>query len=151
MTRTEKLLAELIALPSVNPAFAPSDGTSARQARQPHPYYWREQRVADFLAAAAARAGLEVEFQKVLPGRSNLIARLLPRNKIRQTILLAPHLDTVGADESQFVPHRKNGRLARPRRVRHERFRRRHAHRALRTGERQIASEGNGNCFRRID
>ena len=42
---------------------------------------------------------------------SNLIARLLPRNKIRQTILLAPHLDTVGADDSQFVPRRKNGRL----------------------------------------
>jgi acetylornithine deacetylase/succinyl-diaminopimelate desuccinylase-like protein len=67
--------------------------------------------VADFLATVTARAGLEVEFQKVLPGRSNVIVRLLPRNKIRQTILLAPHLDTVNADESQFVPRRKNGRL----------------------------------------
>jgi acetylornithine deacetylase/succinyl-diaminopimelate desuccinylase-like protein len=67
--------------------------------------------VADFLATVAARAGLEVEFQKVLPGRSNVIARLLPPGKIRQTILLAPHLDTVGADESQFIPRRKNGRL----------------------------------------
>ena len=110
MTRTEKLLAELIALPSVNPAFAPSDGASARQARLRQSYYG-EKNVADFLAAVAARAGLEVEFQKVLPGRSNLIARLLPRNKIRQTILLAPHLDTVGADDSQFIPRRKNGRL----------------------------------------
>ncbi len=52
-----------------------------------------------------------MEFQKVLPGRSNLIARLRPRNKIRQTILLAPHLDTVSADDSQFIPRRKNGRL----------------------------------------
>ena len=110
MTRTEKLLAELIALPSVNPAFAPSDGASARQARLRQSYYG-EKNVADFLASVAARAGLEVEFQKVLPGRPNLIVRLLPRNKIRQTILLAPHLDTVGADESQFVPRRKNGRL----------------------------------------
>ena len=33
MTRTEKLLAELIALPSVNPAFVPQIGTSARQTR----------------------------------------------------------------------------------------------------------------------
>ena len=33
MTRTEKLLAELIALPSVNPAFAPPSVTSARQTR----------------------------------------------------------------------------------------------------------------------
>ena len=100
MTRTEKLLAELIALPSVNPAFLPAR----------HPMAG-EKRVADFLASVAARAGLEVELQKVLPGRSNVISRLLPRNKIRQTILLAPHLDTVGADESQFIPCRKNGRL----------------------------------------
>ncbi len=104
--RTEKLLAELIALPSVNPAFVPPDAASARQAR-----HFGERNVADFLAATAARAGLEVEFQKVFSGRSNLVARLLPRNKIRRTILLAPHLDTVGADESQFVPRRKNGRL----------------------------------------
>ena len=104
MTRTEKLLAELIALPSVNPAFLPP--------RHPHA---GEKRVADFLAAVAARAGLEVEFQKVVladgPNRSNIIARLRPRNKIKQTILLAPHLDTVGADETKFIPQRKNGRL----------------------------------------
>ncbi|MGA2179599.1 MAG: M20/M25/M40 family metallo-hydrolase [Verrucomicrobiota bacterium] len=106
MTRTEKLLAELIALPSVNPAFAPQSVASARQAR-----HYGEKNVADFLASVAARAGLEVEFQKVLPGRSNVIACLLPRNKIRQTILLAPHLDTVNTDDSQFIPRRKNGRL----------------------------------------
>jgi len=100
MTRTEKLLAELIALPSVNPAFLPPR----------HPYAG-EKRVADFLATVAACAGLEVEFQKVLPGRSNLIARLRPKNKIKQTILLAPHLDTVGADGTRFIPQRKNGRL----------------------------------------
>jgi acetylornithine deacetylase/succinyl-diaminopimelate desuccinylase-like protein len=100
MTRTEKLLAELIALPSVNPAFLPP--------RHPHA---GEKRVADFLMSVAARAGLEVEFQKVLPGRSNLIARLRPKNKIKQTILLAPHLDTVGADGTRFIPQRKDGRL----------------------------------------
>lgn len=100
MTRTEKLLAELIALPSVNPAFLPPR----------HPLAG-EKRVADFLAATAARAGLDVEFQEVLPGRSNVIARLRPKNKIRQTILLAPHMDTVGADGTRFIPQRKNGRL----------------------------------------
>src|SRR5665213_2859649 len=100
MTRTDKLLAELVALPGVNPAFLPP--------RHPHA---GEKRVADFLAAVAAHAGLEVEFQPVLPGRSNVIARLRPKNKIRQTILLAPHLDTVGADEARFIPQRKNGRL----------------------------------------
>ena len=118
VTRTEKLLAELIALPSVNSAFVPQSvvGTARRavraDARAARPYlYYGEKNVADFLASIAKRAGLEVEFQKVLPGRSNLIVRLRPRNKIRQTILLAPHLDTVGADDSQFVPCRKNGRL----------------------------------------
>ncbi len=110
MTRTEKLLAELIALPSVNPAFAPSDGASARPARLRHSHYGEKQ-VADFLASVAASAGLEVEFQKVLPGRSNVIVRLLPRNKVKQTILLAPHLDTVVAADPQFIPFRKNGRL----------------------------------------
>ena len=100
MTRTEKLLAELIALPSVNPAFLPAHHPNAG-----------EKNVADFLAAVAARAGLDVEFQKVFLNRSNLIARLRPKNKIKQTILLAPHLDTVGADAASFIPQRKNGRL----------------------------------------
>jgi acetylornithine deacetylase/succinyl-diaminopimelate desuccinylase-like protein len=100
MTRTEKLLAELIALPSVNPAFLPPRHPNAG-----------EKNVADFLAAVAARAGLEVEFQKVFLNHSNVIARLRPKNKIKQTILLAPHLDTVGADGTRFIPQRKNGRL----------------------------------------
>ena len=161
MTRTEKLLAELIALPSVNPAFVPSEtvGPRCRAASDdqqvvptnaPHPFAG-EQRVADFLAAVAAGAGLEIEFQKVLPGRSNLIARLLPRNKIRQTILLAPHLDTVGADGTKFIPQRKNGRL--------------YGRGACDTkgsvaamlsalcelANSQIASARNRNCLRRID
>ena len=100
MLRTEQLLAELIALPSVNPAFLPLRHPQAG-----------EKRVADFLAATAAQAGLDVEFQKVLPGRSNVIARLRPKNPVKQTILLAPHLDTVGAEGTKFIPQRKNGRL----------------------------------------
>jgi acetylornithine deacetylase/succinyl-diaminopimelate desuccinylase family protein len=101
MRRTEKLLRELIALPSVNPAFLPAGDARAT-----------ERHVADFVAAVAARAGLDVELQKVLPGRSNVIARLTPAGKPRRRILLAPHLDTVpAADESQFVPRKKNGRL----------------------------------------
>ena len=106
MTRTEKLLAELIALPSVNSAFAPQDGATARQARLSK---FGEKNVADFLASIAKRAGLEVEFQRVfgvrghvraLKGgdvsphsqieRSNLIIRLRPRNKVRQISCLRP-------------------------------------------------------------
>ena len=106
MTRTGKLLAELIALPSVNSAFVAKNGTPAQSAD-----FLGEKNVADFLMSVAARAGLEVTFQKVLPGRANLIARLRPPNKIRATILLAPHLDTVSAEISQFIPRQKNGRL----------------------------------------
>ena len=101
VTDTEKLLRELIALPSVNPAFlGPGD---------PHA---GEERVADFLAATAARAGLDIEFQKVLPGRSNLLATLSPSGKVRQRILLAPHMDTVGVfSEDQFLPRINGDRL----------------------------------------
>jgi succinyl-diaminopimelate desuccinylase len=101
MSETEKLLSQLIALPSVNPAALP--------AHHPHA---GEGRVGDFLATVTASAGLDVEFQKVFPQRANLLARLRPARKIRCTILLAPHLDTVNvANENQFVPMRRNGRL----------------------------------------
>jgi acetylornithine deacetylase len=101
MSDTAKLLNELIALPSVNPAFLP-----------PGDRWAGEGRVADFLAVTAARAGLEIEFQKVLPGRVNLIARLRPAGKVARTILLAPHMDTVPpAHEDQFVPRKQGDRL----------------------------------------
>jgi acetylornithine deacetylase/succinyl-diaminopimelate desuccinylase-like protein len=85
----------------VNPAFLPLGDAQAG-----------EQCVADFLAATAARAGLDIEFQKALPGRVNLIARLRPKTRVSRTILLAPHLDTVpAATEEQFVPRREGDRL----------------------------------------
>jgi acetylornithine deacetylase/succinyl-diaminopimelate desuccinylase-like protein len=113
MTRTEKLLAELIALPSVNPAFAPPGEASTRPASGLYggKSIYGEKYVAEFLAAIAAKAGLEVEFQKVRPDRANLLVRLLPRSRVKQTILLAPHLDTVGATPAQLIPQRKMGRL----------------------------------------
>ncbi|MBI2926210.1 MAG: M20/M25/M40 family metallo-hydrolase [Verrucomicrobia bacterium] len=103
MTPTEKLLRELIALPSVNPAFL--------RAGDPHA---GEQRIAEFLLAVAAQAGLDVDFRAVSPGRPNLMARLRPSGQIRRRILLAPHLDTVGGEPlspTLFDPVTKNGRL----------------------------------------
>ncbi len=101
MSRTAKLLAELIALPSVNPAFAGAAGPLTG-----------EQRVAEFLAATAAKAGLDVELRAVHPNRPNLLAVLSPAGRVQQRILLAPHLDTVNpASEEQFIPRRRNGRL----------------------------------------
>jgi acetylornithine deacetylase/succinyl-diaminopimelate desuccinylase-like protein len=101
MTDAEKLLRELIALPSVNPAFLPRNDARAGEGR-----------VADFLAVTAARAGLDVHFQKVLPGRSNMLATLSPSGKAKRRLLLAPHLDTVNAvSEKQFVPRTAHGRI----------------------------------------
>jgi acetylornithine deacetylase/succinyl-diaminopimelate desuccinylase-like protein len=97
------LLRELIALPSVNPAFLP-----------PGNPYAGEQRVGEFLAAHARRAGLDVEFQPVEPRRANLVARMSPRGQVRQRVLLAPHLDTVGGNEvpgALFTPRVTQGRL----------------------------------------
>ena len=142
MTRTEKLLAELIALPSVNPAFLPPRHPHGSRVKMCRGFSRRHRR--------ARRTGNRISNQ-FCPDRSNLIARLRPRNKIRQTILLAPHLDTVGADGTQFIPQRKNGRL--------------HGRGACDTkgsvaamltalcelAECQIASARNGNCLRRID
>lgn len=97
-----QLLRELIALPSVNPAFLPGRDDLTG-----------ERRVADFLAFTADRAGLELEWQEVFPGRSNLLIRLTPAGgKVRRRILLAPHMDTVGVDgEARFKPVMKSGRL----------------------------------------
>jgi len=101
MTDAEKLLRELIALPSVNPAFLP--GNDARAG---------EGRVADFIAVTAACAGLAIDFQKVLPGRSNILATLSPSGKVKQRLLLAPHLDTVNVvSDKQFVPRTADGRI----------------------------------------
>ena len=96
-----RLLQDLIALPSVNPAFF-SD-----------PNLHGEHRVAEFLASAARRHGLEVESQPVVPGRSNLLVRLTPRGPVRQRVLLAPHLDTVGepAYALQLKPVVRDGRV----------------------------------------
>src|SRR5579863_6299145 len=100
MTETEKLLRELIALPSINPAFLAVGAANAGEAR-----------VAEFLKTKAARAGLEAECKRALPGRSNLLIRLVPPCRVRQRILLAPHLDTVNAEPAQLLPRRSNGRL----------------------------------------
>jgi acetylornithine deacetylase/succinyl-diaminopimelate desuccinylase-like protein len=103
MAASEKLLRELIALPSVNPAALPEGDSRAGEAR-----------VAEFLAAQAAQAGLEVELRPVFPGRPNLLARLTSSEVTRQTVLLAPHSDTVGDPAmaaSLFRPTRRAGRL----------------------------------------
>jgi acetylornithine deacetylase/succinyl-diaminopimelate desuccinylase-like protein len=103
MLHPAKLLSELIAIPSVNPAFLPEGDRRAG-----------EKKAGDYLAALADRLGLEVEFQKVFPGRCNVLIRLSPSGRKRRTVMLAPHLDTVGdtsMPDSMFDPVKRQGRL----------------------------------------
>jgi succinyl-diaminopimelate desuccinylase len=103
MARPDKFLCDLIALPSVNPAFLPANDPRAG-----------EHRVCDFLAARASQAGLDVEFKTVFPNRANLLAYLAPARKPKQRLLLAPHMDTVGGEpmtDRLFTPRRQGGRI----------------------------------------
>lgn len=101
MTNTVKLLQELIAIPSVNPAFRPEGDQ-----------YAGEQGVGDYLASTASSAGLDVEFQAVAPGRSNVLIRHTPA-RFNRRVLLAPHMDTVGGEDmaSLVRPRLEGGRL----------------------------------------
>jgi succinyl-diaminopimelate desuccinylase len=103
MSKVAKLLAELIAVPSVNPAFLPAKDPRAG-----------EKQLGEFVATIAACAGLDVEFREVFPKRSNVLATLRPTGKVRQRVLLAPHLDTVGGADvpgKLFSPRVESGRL----------------------------------------
>ncbi|MCZ7634587.1 MAG: M20/M25/M40 family metallo-hydrolase [Verrucomicrobia bacterium] len=95
-----RMLRELVALPSVNPAFLPAGDPLGG-----------EERATAWLAALADRWGLGVERQSVLPGRDNLWVRLEPSGRRRQRVILAPHLDTVAAMPKQLRPVRRDGRL----------------------------------------
>ena len=87
LTAVNRLLRELVARPSINPTFLPGQ-----------PELTGEERVAEFLAETARSAGIEVRRQAVLPGRKNLIARISPSGKVRERIMLTPHMDVVPAN-----------------------------------------------------
>jgi acetylornithine deacetylase/succinyl-diaminopimelate desuccinylase family protein len=100
LSRTQRLLCDLIALPSVNPVLLPAG------------HEWGgEKKVAEFAASYAAEAGLEVELMEVAPQRPNVIARLRPQGRVRHRVLLAPHLDTVGATDISLKPRIEAGRI----------------------------------------
>ena len=83
MNPTARLLCDLIALPSVNPAFLPPGDTQAGEAR-----------LCAFLAATLGRARINSEQAQVAPGRPNLLARLTPVGRVLHRVVIAPHLDT---------------------------------------------------------
>lgn len=93
-----RTLAELVAINSINPAY---------------PGGVPEEAVAQYIDAFFARRGIETFRQEVLPGRSNVIARLPGLNSSRRIILEA-HMDTVstaGMTIDPFHPVIADGRL----------------------------------------
>jgi acetylornithine deacetylase len=92
------LLRDLVAIDSVNPTLVP--GAAGEGA------------VADALAAAMRRAGLDVTVETVAPGRPNVVGVVEGRAKGR-TLMLCGHTDTVGVAgmANPFSPVERDGRL----------------------------------------
>lgn len=98
------LLGDLVAIPSVNPAF--------RQEGD-HDEWFGEAAMAAHVSDWLRQLGLDVEFDAVFPGRANVIARLRGRPGGRR-LLWEGHLDTVqasGMTIDPFKPEVREGRL----------------------------------------
>ncbi len=96
--RVVKLLTDLIAIDSVNPAYPGGVGEAG---------------VADYVERWASDTGLEVERQPVSPGRDNVLVTLRAPNS-SGTLLFEAHMDTVSLDsmgEAGLRPEVRDGRL----------------------------------------
>ena len=93
-----RLLRELVAVNSVNP-------TLVRGAPGEH-------EIADLVAAAMRRGGLDVSVETVTPGRPNVVGVLEGRATGR-TLMFCGHTDTVGVSgmTDPFTPVERDGRL----------------------------------------
>ncbi len=93
-----KTLADLVAIESINPAY---EGGVPEEA------------VAQYVERFFAQRGIETFRQEVLPGRSNVVARLPGRHPHRRVILEA-HMDTVsvsGMTIPPFTPDVRDGKM----------------------------------------
>ena len=93
-----RLLRDLVAIDSVNPALVPGgDGEAA---------------VAERIASALTTAGIDVEVTEVAPGRPNVVAVVEGRAPGRN-LMLCGHMDTVGVEgmTAPFDPVVRGGRL----------------------------------------
>jgi acetylornithine deacetylase len=95
------LLADLVRIPSMNPMGRARTGAA-----------YTEEAVAEYVAAYARKAGMDVEVYPVVPHRPNVIARI--GTGAGHTLMLEAHLDTVYADTMTippFEPVVRDGRL----------------------------------------
>ncbi|MEX2117888.1 MAG: M20 family metallopeptidase [Bacteroidota bacterium] len=101
MEKVATLLADLVAIPSMNPMGRRSGG--------PH---YSEQAIADHIASYLRKASVDVEMYDVSPSRPNVAGFVDTGSK--ETLLLEAHLDTVhgeGMSVDPFKPIVKNGKL----------------------------------------
>ena len=98
MDTVVRLLRDLVAIDSVNPALVPGGAGEAG--------------VADRIASALTAAGVDVEVTEVAPGRPNVVAVVEGREPGR-TLMLCGHTDTVGVEgmTAPFDPVVRGGRL----------------------------------------
>ena len=92
------LLADLVAIPSVNPSLV-EDGAG-------------EGAIAEAIATWMRRQRFDVEVQEVLPGRPNVVG-IVDSGRPGPTVMFCGHTDTVGVDgmEAPFDPVVVDGRL----------------------------------------
>lgn len=96
------VLADLVAIPSVNPMGSAAEGPEFGEAR-----------VAGYVAQFLARHGIDLERQTVLPGRQNIIAHVAGRRS-EGSVLFEAHMDTVPVENMEiapFDPVQRDGRL----------------------------------------
>jgi acetylornithine deacetylase len=86
-----RLLADLVAIPSVNPMGRARSGNE-----------YSEQSLAEFIAAFLKKHSVDSKLQQVGPNRPNVIGYI--DAKASQTLLLEAHLDTVHADGMTIDP-----------------------------------------------
>lgn len=100
LSSLDRLLWELVEIPSINPSLECKDADLTG-----------EERIAQYLEGKSNAAGIECKRMKVLPGRENLVIRLKPSGKIKNKVMLTPHMDVVPASPDSFFPKIKNGCL----------------------------------------
>jgi acetylornithine deacetylase len=93
-----RLLKDLVAIDSVNPALVPGARGEAE--------------IADAIARHLRGIGLDVELQEAAPGRPNVIGVLEGRGRGR-SLMLCGHIDTVGVEgmAAPFDPVERDGRI----------------------------------------
>lgn len=91
MESVAKLLADLVAIPSMNPMGRKRDG----------PQY-SEKNIAEYIGSYLKRNAIDVEVYDIAPGRPNVMGFV--DAKAQDTLLLEAHMDTVHADNMSIDP-----------------------------------------------